>query len=623
MEAGVADMEKVCIKHSACLKKQEIAEITLTSGPDKPYKLLISGKSILAVQHNRYCEPTSEFSEKYPYQWSTLLLKWKKGRLPKNIDKLTGSTHESVLCAAAESVQIEIFSHLLRWGLDINAPRLDGWNPILLAVKHKCRQVVQFLLENNVELEYQSPDLGQTPFLLSVYTDQIECTEVLIQHGCNIRAKDYKRDCALMYTIYDENEDMMTLLLRHGCDTEVKNKRGDTPLLVALKCKSAHSVKKLLDYGCKVNATKMNRRSPLLQAVKTGSIHLMKLLIDGGAKLEYKGRDGKTALLLATKQCSPDIVTFLLNLGSNTEATCAKGWDALIYSIRRGSLPIVKLILGKHCSPNHRDTAGKTALIHAAECGNDPEVIRSLLKYGWNCNAKDSFDMNALLYATEKEKTETVKILLEHNCEIEHRKPSSRGTPAMTAFFIAFKNNDFDTALRLLQAGCTVNGSPYHDGVSPLLAAALTGSESWVHLLIKQDADVRHVDNKGRNALSFLKDGYDYDCTLFKILFAAGASIEDIDISEMPPDTITRAMIKLSKEKLSLQEQCRRKIREHLLSPFGGQQNNLYVAVEKLPLPGKMKRHLLFNVPLQINDQSVSYSFRPISWNLEGGLWGV
>ncbi len=171
-------------------------------------------------------------------------------------------------------------------------------------------------------------------------------------------------------------------------------------------------------------------------------------------------------------------------------------------------------------------------------------------------------------------------------------------------------NEDTNVAVQLLRAGCTVNGSLNDYGVSPLLAAALAGCDPWVHLLIRQGADVTHVDNKGQNVLTYLKHGYEYDYPLinkqFQILFAAGASIEDIDISEMHPDTITKDMIKLNQEKLSLHEQCRRKIRKHLLSPIGGQQNNLYVAVKKLPLPEKMKRHLLFDVPLQSNDQSVS-----------------
>ena len=250
-----------------------------------------------------------------------------------------------------------------------------------------------------------------------------------------------------MYTIYNENEEMMTLLLRHGCDTDVKNKLGDTPLLHALKCKSAQSVKKLLAYGCKVNVTDMDGWSPLLLAIETRSFHLIKLLIDGGAELDYKGPAGKTALLLATELYLPDIVGYLLCMGSNKAATCNKGWDALIYATRMGSLPMVKLLLDKHCFPDHRDTAGKTALLHAVEVknrsgiihslsGRGPEVIRTLLTYGSDINAKDGIGMNALLYATEDENADTVKILLDHNCKLEHRKPSS----GLTAFLIAFNN---------------------------------------------------------------------------------------------------------------------------------------------------------------------------------------
>ncbi len=45
-----------------------------------------------------------------------------------------------------------------------------------------------------------------------------------------------------------------------------------------------------------------------------------------------------------------------------------------------------------------------------------------------------------------------------------------------------------------------------------------------------------------------------------------------------------------------LSDICRAKIRDHLLNPSGGDQRNLITAVQKLPLPQRLKRYLLFDL---------------------------
>ena len=184
---------------------------------------------------------------------------------------------------------------------------------------------------------------------------------------------------------------------------------------------------------------------------------------------------------------------------------------------------------------------------------------------------------------------------------------------------LAINNEDASSAAPLLKAGCKVNGSLNYYGMSPLLAAALAGSNSWICALIKSGASVRRVDNKGRNVLAFLMHGYANDNRqmalrnsgdmndLIQMLFAAGASADVTDLSKLHLDSSTLDMIHADKnyKLLSLHEVCRKKIRKHLLSHAGGQQNNLYKAVDKLPLPTKLQRYLLFDVPSLISDQSV------------------
>ena len=49
------------------------------------------------------------------------------------------------------------------------------------------------------------------------------------------------------------------------------------------------------------------------------------------------------------------------------------------------------------------------------------------------------------------------------------------------------------------------------------------------------------------------------------------------------------------------------KIREYLLDPAGGNNNNLFTAVPKLPLPAALKQLLLFNVDVTMSGISVKF----------------
>ena len=88
---------------------------------------------------------------------------------------------------------------------------------------------------------------------------------------------------------------------------------------------------------------------------------------------------------------------------------------------------------------------------------------------------------------------------------------------------------------------------------------------------------------------------------ILSVLYAAGMEIHEKSMNNMNSKDRDRMpqFIKHDQElTLELNQSCRRNIRRYLLSPSVRNQGNLFVAVAKLPLPGKLRKYLLFDIDI-------------------------
>ncbi len=86
---------------------------------------------------------------------------------------------------------------------------------------------------------------------------------------------------------------------------------------------------------------------------------------------------------------------------------------------------------------------------------------------------------------------------------------------------------------------------------------------------------------------------------IVNFLYAAGAHITE-DLYKEYKDKMPQFIIE-DQEHLpiaTLLGLCKKKIRGYLLNTDGGNQSNLFIAVPQLPLPGRLKKFLLFNIDI-------------------------
>ena len=107
-------------------------------------------------------------------------------------------------------------------------------------------------------------------------------------------------------------------------------------------------------------------------------------------------------------------VQLLLERGADPNANCFYGTPLLVQAAECGHTPIVKTLLEAGANSDARTPVLRyTALIQAARGGFE-DTVSCLLETGADCRVVDVYGNEALIAATIADKSETVRVLLEH-----------------------------------------------------------------------------------------------------------------------------------------------------------------------------------------------------------------
>jgi len=202
---------------------------------------------------------------------------------------------------------------------------------------------------------------------------------ILIQNGLNIDSSDEEGNTLLVYAIQEKKEDIVYYLLKY------------------------HSSLKLIN-------TKIEILKPLIQIKNTilfnginliKNIRILKMLIQHGIDINSKDEKGKTLLVYAIEEEDKFIVNYLLEN------------HASIQLINQNIKYLRKLTKIKK--------ENKKELLENFEfrMKNKFNIIKILLEYGLDIDAKDEKGKTLLLYAIEDENELIVNYLLENHASIQ------------------------------------------------------------------------------------------------------------------------------------------------------------------------------------------------------------
>jgi ankyrin repeat protein len=139
--------------------------------------------------------------------------------------------HYAAARGPLESVQLMIAS-----GGDVNARDFKDETPLLSALRKKKREIVDFLIGLNPEIDVQGGYDKRTPIMYAVLHGYIDIAEEFLRRGARVNVREtWEGNTPLHFAARTASKSLVTMMLDRGADLKAENKYGRTPLEEAEK----------------------------------------------------------------------------------------------------------------------------------------------------------------------------------------------------------------------------------------------------------------------------------------------------------------------------------------------------------------------------------------------------
>ncbi|HET9218792.1 MAG TPA: ankyrin repeat domain-containing protein [Terriglobia bacterium] len=240
----------------------------------------------------------------------------------------------------------------------------------------------------------------------------------------------------------------------------------DRDLTAALFAHDFETAARLLAHGADVNR-RIDTTVPddrgiyddtttyLIEAAVRGDVEVARFLLKNGANPNIATSfANQTPLLAATQQGHSEVVDLLLSHGANYSAVDHPSkFSALEYAIADENADIVRSLLAAGARPVFR------RLAFGREGGGPArEIVRLLVKHGFDINRKDDWGKTPLMWAAERAPLETVQFLIESGADVNiaSGKNMNGVSSNQTALQIAKQAKRSDVIALLLRHGARV-----------------------------------------------------------------------------------------------------------------------------------------------------------------------
>ncbi|WP_265022323.1 ankyrin repeat domain-containing protein [Wolbachia endosymbiont (group B) of Ischnura elegans] len=337
--------------------------------------------------------------------------------------------------------------------------------------------------------------------------------------------------------------DMTNLMINEGADIEAKDNKGRTPVLFAIYLGKWHIVHLLINKGANIDAKDNIGRTPLHWAARNGHLSIVQHLIEKGANLSIKDNDGKTPLDLARDKGHNNVVEYLqqTQLGLDRQLLTAvqggnlnevkdfvvrgasldtqdsnNGWTPIIYAARGSKWDAVKFLIAQGAKFNNEITYQGTPLHFAAQEGNS-NMVQFLLDKGANIEAQDAYNRKPLHIAVDANRLNVVNLLLDRGANLKATEMYGKTSLDLAIqkgyedivevlkqkqldldkeLLISTEKGDLEKVRDGIRQGVNVNVQG-RQGWTPVFWAIQKNNFNIVELLLDNNADIKVKDDEG------------------------------------------------------------------------------------------------------------------------------
>ncbi|CAL1287395.1 unnamed protein product [Larinioides sclopetarius] len=315
--------------------------------------------------------------------------------------------------------------------------------------------------------------LSQHDILYFCQNGNLEEAKNLLDQGIPVNFQNSEGETPLQVSSANGYSQIVSLLINYGASVDLPNSYGWTPLIHAARHGHYETVSVLLKRKAKVNICNKIGLSPIVAAAWSGSLKTVKLLVEAGAMVDHiaslnQNTECDLSPLMAAALCGyDDIATYLLDEGANVDQVSpVSGLSPLMLAAYGGQKKIAQIIVESGSDITKTDICDRSAMDYAVTCSHQEIIL---------------FFENILVSKYANEGSQGVDI------------------------FIAVRSGDLLKVKSVLkQNPDSANAVSSHDGMTPLMLAAMLGYNNIINLLICNGAklDAQDLEN-GWTALMY------------------------------------------------------------------------------------------------------------------------
>ncbi|RSL56390.1 hypothetical protein CEP54_008852 [Fusarium duplospermum] len=305
---------------------------------------------------------------------------------------------------------------LIKHGAAVNEKNIDGWTPLIEAVRKRNEDMVWFLIKNGAQID-QTDGKGWSPLLYAIENQSKNIVWLLIANKAKVNLRSVNTPSAID----------LALKKAHPDD------KGITSLHRACHGGRLKEVAFLLDNGAETISKDTAGFTALHYAVLSGWEDIVSLLASRGsvwAIIDEPDAQGNRAVMLATLRASKPMVQALIDNGAACEDQDSTGLTALHHAARLGFNEGLELLMNEVNDVDFADKKGFTAVHHAINSGiANPDTIKLLKAGGADLEAQEHSGLTPLMLAVHLGRPSLTRQLLIQGANA--RAQNEKGWTAM------------------------------------------------------------------------------------------------------------------------------------------------------------------------------------------------
>ena len=369
---------------------------------------------------------------------------------------------------------------LVSLGADVTTER-DGLTATAMA-EATGNDAIMRLLETSGEFS------DATRLAIAAQTGDLDRIEALLANGTDVNARDAGGYTPILHASLAGHVDAVLVLSERGGQVEAASSEGLTSFGVLVMAGGTEIVGELLSRGANPNH-KMNGIPVLSLAVVAGDDAMVELLLERGADSALASEDGATPGMLAMSLGRSDLAR---RLGGIPEPAPAADFMA---AVNDGDVDAVKRLLAEGEDPNQTADNGMPSIVIAAGNG-DRGTVNALLWAGADITASDR-NGNTAIHAAFAQSDGNARArqsiaygVLRRASEVNKMNAvlAMTNSAGRSAFVRLAGTKSSQHVAYLFPDRPAIRAAaerPDHDGISPMLAAVLSGNARLVSRFTK------------------------------------------------------------------------------------------------------------------------------------------